>query len=212
MPPPWLPLAALAFIIAASAMRVLAVERAAGVKAFSFGRHAAIQGLAERNWKLAVGTALALALVAWLAPQLEGMLGRPHWIDPVALQILRWSSAGLFVVSGLIIVVAQRQMGRSWRVGVPSEGPGDLVRHGLFAWSRNPIFVGLIAAMIALFLWSPHIVTAALLASTWTLTLVQVRIEEEALREKHGDAYETYAAQVDRWIGRHRRKRFAAQP
>ncbi|MBY0563703.1 MAG: hypothetical protein K2P58_05885 [Hyphomonadaceae bacterium] len=32
--------------------------------------------------------------------------------------------------------------------------------------------------------------------------LIQVRIEEEALREKHGDAYERHAAQVGRWFGR----------
>jgi len=93
-------------------------------------------------------------------------------------------------------------MGASWRVGVPKEGPGALVTHGLFAWSRNPIFVGLLGAMLALFLWSPHILSAALLGGIWTLTLVQVRIEEEALREKHGDAHEHYAAHVGRWFGR----------
>jgi protein-S-isoprenylcysteine O-methyltransferase Ste14 len=56
--------------------------------------------------------------------------------------------------------------------------------------------------MLALFVWSPHILTAALLAAIWTLTLVQVRIEEEALRETHGDTYEHYAAHVGRWFGR----------
>ncbi|OQW58904.1 MAG: hypothetical protein A4S17_11265 [Proteobacteria bacterium HN_bin10] len=71
-----------------------------------------------------------------------------------------------------------------------------------FVWSRNPIFVGMVGAVLAMFLWSPHLITAAVLAATWTLTLVQVRIEEEALRERHGDAYERYAAKVGRWFGR----------
>lgn len=198
MPPAWLPLAALALIVAASAARVWAVERAYNVKAFSFGRHAPIQNLAERHWKLAVVTAFGVAALAWLAPEWETWLG----LAPFAQPALRWIATGLFAASALLIVAAQIQMGASWRVGVPKEGPAALVTHGLFAWSRNPIFVGMVGAVLALFLWSPHIVSAALLAAIWTLTLVQVRIEEEALREKHGDAYEHYAAHVGRWFGR----------
>jgi protein-S-isoprenylcysteine O-methyltransferase Ste14 len=60
----------------------------------------------------------------------------------------------------------------------------------------------MIGAVFALFLWSPHIGTAAVLAGTWTLALIEVRIEEEALRNKHGDSYERYAAEVGRWFGR----------
>lgn len=201
MPPSWLPLAALLTIIAVSALRLFSVERNHGVKAFSFGRDAAIQSVAERNWKLATALALAAALAAWLAPDWEIALGRPAWADTAAL---KWVSALVFIISVLIIATAQLQMGASWRIGVPTEGPGPLVAHGLFAWSRNPIFVGMIGAVLAMFLWSPHIVTAAVLAGTWTLALVQVRIEEEALREKHGDDYERYAAEVDRWFGRRR--------
>ena len=199
MPPAWLPLAALLAIIAVSALRLASVERKHGVKAFSFARDGAIQNVAERNWKLATALALASALTAWLAPDWETALGRPAWADGDGL---KWVSALIFIASVAIIAAAQLQMGASWRIGVPSEGPGPLVAHGLFAWSRNPIFVGMIGAVLALFLWSPHLVTAAVLAATWTLALVQVRIEEEALRQTHGDAYEHYAAHVGRWFGR----------
>lgn len=198
MPPPWLPLAALILIISASAWRVRSVARIYNVRAFSFDRHAAIQGMARRHWKLAVVLALGLAAIAWFAPQWEPALGLAPWSGPN----IRWAAAALFACAALIIVIAQIQMGPSWRVGVPKEGPGALVTRGLFAFSRNPIFVGMLAAMFALFLWSPHIVSAALLAGVWTLTLIQVRIEEEALRETHGDAYEHYAAHVGRWLGR----------
>jgi protein-S-isoprenylcysteine O-methyltransferase Ste14 len=201
MPPAWLPLAALGLIVAASALRILAVERVHNVRAFGFGRWAPIQGVAARTWKIAVLAAFVLAAIAWLAPQWEDMLGRPEWAGAPAL---RWVAAILFTVSTALIVAAQIQMGASWRIGVPKEGPGDLVTGGLFAWSRNPIFVGMLGAALALFLWSPHVASAALLAATWTLTQVQVRIEEEALREKHGDAYERYAAQAGRWFGRRR--------
>ncbi len=199
MPPPWLPLAAILLVIAISAARVLTVRRLHGVQAFSFGRAPAIQSLAERNWKIAVAAGLTFAVIAWLAPDWERALGRPAWAETSALKPI---AAILFAASALVIFAAQAQMGASWRIGVPAEGPGALVTHGLFAWSRNPIFAGLLGTLSALFLWSPHIGTAALLAATWSLTLVQVRLEEEALREKHGDGYEFYAARVGRWFGR----------
>lgn len=200
MPPAWLPLAAIVAIIAVSAIRLLSVQMGHGVKAYGFGRHADIQRVTERNWRLAVAAILAFATIAWLKPQWELALGRPDWAGNA---IVRWAASALFLVCFLIIAAAQIQMGASWRIGVPKEGPGALVAQGLFRWSRNPIFVGMIGALFALFLWSPHIGTAAILAAIWTLTLIQVRIEEEALREKHGDAYERYAAEVGRWFGRH---------
>lgn len=199
MPPSWTPFAVLCLIIALSALRLWLVKRQTGVRAYGFGRHAAIQGVAERLWRLAVLGALALSAVAWLAPDWETALGRPDWALAAPL---RWIAAVLFVTALAIIAVAQIQMGASWRVGVPKEGPGELVSRGLFAWSRNPIFVGLLTALVALLLWSPTVLSAAVLAGAWTLTLVQVRIEEEALRETHGDRYERYAGEVGRWFGR----------
>ncbi|MFN0023439.1 MAG: methyltransferase family protein [Parvularculaceae bacterium] len=198
MPPAWLPLAAIVAVIAVSAVRLLSVQSDHGVKAYGFGRHADIQRVAERNWRLAVAAILAFATIAWVKPEWELPLGRPDWAPSVAL---RWAASTLFLACFLIIAAAQMQMGASWRIGVPKEGPGALVAHGLFRWSRNPIFVGMIGTLIALFLWSPHIGTAAVLAATWTLVLIQVRIEEEALREKHGAAYGDYASTAPRWFG-----------
>lgn len=92
-------------------------------------------------------------------------------------------------------------MGTFWPVAALAEGPGALVAHGLFRWSRNPIFVSMIGVLVGVFLWSPHIGSAAVLAATSTLVVIQVRIEEEALREKHGEDYERYAREVPRWFG-----------
>lgn len=197
MPPDFLPFAVLIAIIAFSAIRVLTVSRKAGLKAYDFGRHAEIQKFAEGIWKVIVAGAIAAALVAWLAPSFETALGRPDWSRHV---LLEWLAAAILVASALLIFIAQVQMGISWRVGVPAEGPGPLVERGLFQWSRNPIFVGMLGGVIGLFLWTPSLLTAAVLAATWTVMSVQIRIEEQALLEKHGAAYERYTARVRRWV------------
>lgn len=198
MPPTFLPLAAVAAVILISALRVIRVQAKHRVKAYGFGRHPEIQCVAERHWRLAVAATIAIAFVAWLRPEWEMALGRPLWADYAAL---KWLSAIILTGSVFLIAVAQIQMGASWRVGVPAEGPGALVAHGLFRWSRNPIFVSMIGVLVGVFLWSPHIGSAAVLAATSTLVVIQVRIEEEALREKHGEDYERYAREVPRWFG-----------
>ena len=174
MPPSWTPLAALGAIILMSAVRVWSVGRNHGVKAFSFGRSPALQNLAERNWRLAVALSLAFAGIAWAAPGWETWLGRPPWAEAPSL---RWAAAGIFAASLMLIFVAQVQMGASWRVGVPAEGPGPLVAHGVFSWSRNPIFAGMIGALLALFVWSPHIGTGVVLAATWVLAVMMCMFE-----------------------------------
>jgi hypothetical protein len=110
MPPLWTPLAALAAVITVSALRLRAVQSAHGVKAYGFGRHADIQRVAERNWRLAVAATIFFASIAWARPEWEIALGRTDWAGGAAL---RWTAGGLFLVSFLIIAVAQIRMGAS---------------------------------------------------------------------------------------------------
>lgn len=198
MPPTWLPAAFMAALIALSALRVWSVQRKVSGRVFDFDRARPVQALAQRLWTLAVVLAIALSVITAIAPHWE------NWLAPVAHAEAerRWIATALFAVSLLISVVAQLQMGQSWRVGVPSDGPGEMVTTGLFAYSRNPVFIGFIGAALALFLWSPHMLSAVALIMIWLLAMVQVRLEEDAMRQAHGDAYEHYAAHVGRWFGR----------
>jgi protein-S-isoprenylcysteine O-methyltransferase Ste14 len=42
----------------------------------------------------------------------------------------------------LLMVRAQREMGASWCVGIDEHSRPGLVRHGLYGWTRNPIYCG----------------------------------------------------------------------
>jgi protein-S-isoprenylcysteine O-methyltransferase Ste14 len=123
------------------------------------------------------------------------------WSAPAALQPFGW----LLLTSGaLLTVVAQRQMGASWRVGI-DDRPTGLVDSGVFQVVRNPIFTGL-----SIFLAG----YACLTPAWWSLTLwvatavglrVQVGWEERHLVGHHGATYLAYAARVGRfvpWMGR----------
>ena len=58
----------------------------------------------------------------------------------------------VFMTVGLILIhlsllwisVAQYQMSNSWRIGIDENNKTELITKGLFSYSRNPIFLGMI--------------------------------------------------------------------
>jgi len=103
--------------------------------------------------------------------------------------------------SFLWTVLAQRQMGVSWRIGVDQSRRTDLVARGLFRVSRNPIFLGMIVTLAGLFLVLPSTATLVIAVLGIVTIGVQVRLEEAHLLEIHGAAYAEYKRRVPRWIG-----------
>lgn len=79
--------------------------------------------------------------------------------------------------------------------------PGKVVRHGAYHYSRNPMYLAVIAVILgqALFWWSGP---AALygLAMFVVFTLVIVFVEEPHLKKRFGKHYEDYAMRVPRWF------------
>lgn len=113
------------------------------------------------------------------------------------VRTLAWTSLAAALVWTLW---AQFQMGQSWRIGIDKEVKTPLVTSGLFAWSRNPIFLAMRVCLAGLTLLQPNAITLALLLIGDIVMQFQVRLEEAFLREQHGAAYAEYCARVRRWL------------
>src|SRR5207247_3130755 len=70
-------------------------------------------------------------------------------LDSEVLQVL---GALLLVFTLALFVLALIAFGRSWRVGIDAECAGQLARGGIFAASRNPIFLALDLYFLGTFL------------------------------------------------------------
>lgn len=116
---------------------------------------------------------------------------------PPFLRILAWACLAVALAWTLC---AQFQMGQSWRIGIDKQVKTPLVTSGLFAWSRNPIFLAMRVCLAALALLQPNVITLALLLMGDLVMQFQVRLEEAFLREQHGAAYDAYRARVRRWL------------
>jgi protein-S-isoprenylcysteine O-methyltransferase Ste14 len=109
---------------------------------------------------------------------------------------------GLLTLGVLGTVVAQAQMGRSWRAGVDPNEKTVLITGGLFSLVRNPIYVSMIAAGAGMALVVFNALTAVSAVAILLGSEILVRgVEEPYLRSVHGEAFESYAARTPRFIG-----------
>ncbi|WP_237489227.1 methyltransferase family protein [Tsuneonella aeria] len=142
-----------------------------------------------------IGMSLFLAALALgLPPAAAGPL---PWLEQPVVRNIGW---GLLALSLVWVVAAQAQMGASWRIGIDAGTRLPLVTTGIFALSRNPIFLGMRGSLLGLFLVLPNAFTLAILLVGEVLIQVQVRLEEAHLLASHGPQYEAYRQSVRRWI------------
>lgn len=120
-----------------------------------------------------------------------------EWLEQAWLVML---GVILMVIALLIAVVAQGQMGASWRIGVDHENSTELVNRGLFQYSRNPIFCAIMLSVLGFFLVLPNAITLLIVMLDLLLIEVQIRLEEDRMAALHGDTYAAYCGRVRRWI------------
>jgi protein-S-isoprenylcysteine O-methyltransferase Ste14 len=108
---------------------------------------------------------------------------------------------GLAAIGVVIIWKAIRQFVDAGTT-IPVDEPTDaLVTHGLYNWSRNPIYIGLTVIYVGL---------SIALTTGWALLFLPVVLgvmqkgvierEEAYLQKKFGAPYEKYKEKVPRWL------------
>lgn len=152
---------------------------------------------------VARGFKLCLVVVALVLVAGAAFPGATYWFGPYeALQhaALAWVGWALLIVSLPFLLLAQQQMGQSWRIGIDQQRHTSLVQHGLFKHSRNPIFLAMRVTLLGAFCVLPSAVMLALLVAAEILIQVQVRLEEQHLLKLHGASYQAYCQKARRWL------------
>jgi protein-S-isoprenylcysteine O-methyltransferase Ste14 len=179
------PLVMLAVVLLATLVRLIVLRRGAGIQAWAFGPAPAD--------KIA-GTLFVISLTALGIAAAEGAEG-----DGIGVGVVAGSIAA--IIGAVVTVVAQIQMGAAWRIGVRQGDASHLIEHGLYRYSRNPIFVGLMLVGLGIAvvsgLWWSWTALAALALSCH----LQVMIEEAHMARMFGQAYTAFCRRVPRWVG-----------
>lgn len=134
---------------------------------------------------------------------------RPFWSEadtlaayfPVSLTV-NILGACLMLAGLTLAVLSQIMMGTSWKIGVPKgkEDKQELITTGLYAFSRNPIYVGIMMFLLGGSLVAPSILTGICLFGTFFLVQKVITREEAYMHSMFGEQYDTYTQKVRRWL------------
>lgn len=114
--------------------------------------------------------------------------------------LLAWAGVS-FCLGGLGLMAGSLvSFGRSFRVGIDNEHPDKLVTSGVFAYTRNPIYVAFACVLLGQFLIFPHwVLLVYLVAGVWLFNR-QVLLEEGFLKVHYGQEYADYCSRVRRYL------------
>jgi protein-S-isoprenylcysteine O-methyltransferase Ste14 len=115
--------------------------------------------------------------------------------DIVALVGVASCSAGLVLLLWSLI-----SFGQSFRVGIDTVHPNKLVTTGVFAISRNPIYVAFGLVQLGQFLIFPNWILLVFLVAAFWLFNRQIIREEDYLKMHYGKGYADYCSRVRRYI------------
>lgn len=148
---------------------------------------------------------LALPVVVWAVALCAYALSptfRATWAGAPLVDLSPWWGWGVGLVGLIGMVSAQMNMGRSFRVG-QDESPDaepQLVRSGLYRWSRNPVYVFSFLYLAGVTLWAPCLAVAVPCAAIGAMMHRLVLEEETFLRARLGAPYIAYCARVRRYL------------
>jgi protein-S-isoprenylcysteine O-methyltransferase Ste14 len=115
-------------------------------------------------------------------------------------EFVSWLGVLLCLTGLFLLFLSLISFGKSFRVGIDQDAPDKLVTTGIFAFSRNPIYVGFGLVLLGQFLVFPNwIVAGYMVAAVW-LFHRQVLREEEYLRSHYGQQYAEYCDRVRRYF------------
>lgn len=109
----------------------------------------------------------------------------------------------LILVGIVFVVLARREFARYGQPTDPGQSTSEMVTTGVFAISRNPLYLGGVILLTGISLafnlpWALILLLPSIIACHFIL----IAPEEKYLAAKFGEKYHLYTATIHRWFGR----------
>lgn len=132
------------------------------------------------------------------------------WFFSHYLPIIQWRSslfsllAILFLVLGIaidVLSVIKFIINKTTINPTKPQISNTLIINGLYAYTRNPMYLGLLLILLAFACYLSCLSAFLLLpVFMWVLTVMQIKPEEEILEKLFKEAYLNYKKRVRRWL------------
>ena len=108
---------------------------------------------------------------------------------------------GIVGLSSAIMGVTQFKKAQTTPNPQALEKVSSMVTSGIYQYSRNPMYLGLVLILLGWALYLSHLL-AFVLVQIFIVYIArfQIQPEESVLTKKFGQAYQNYCAKVRRWI------------
>ncbi len=185
------------FFIFLMAFRAFVVWRQTGKNPIIISKEDNAHNLMSRYLMLMMLLLAVFVITNVVAPQTYTYFLPISWLENIYLQDV---GAAIMFLSIVLTFIAQAQMSKSWRLGIDEQTKTELVTKGLFQYSRNPIYLGMVLALLGVFFIAPTAATCLTLVLGYVLMQIQIRLEEEFLTKLHGQQFLDFKKKVRRWI------------
>ena len=150
--------------------------------------------------QIAASVLLALsALVVFLYASAQTLGYLPISFTPKPAQL--FIGYVCYIVGLIVILLAQYQMGSTWRIGVDPNEKTELITHGLFRYVRNPIYTGLFIGFFGYLMISPSLILLfGLLLGYVAIELFVRKVEEPYLLRQFGAVYQDWLDTTPRYF------------
>jgi len=146
----------------------------------------------------AVELLMSVATLCAPAAQLVSVVCNWSWMTESA----RFTGFLTGLIGDGIFLIAVITMKNSWRAGIPESDKTELIQNGIYAWSRNPAFLGFDFMYIGVCLMFFNPLTIVFSLFGIIMLHFQILQEEKYLTETFGVPYVKYKSRVFRYLGR----------
>jgi len=178
--------------------RLLWLYKKTGINPLKLKSDGSIQSINKKVFALLIVLDLIVVILFCLGNEVYRYTSPIQFLDSyVALKVI---GVILSVIAFICITVAQSNMNTSWRIGIDKEEKTELIKNGLFKYSRNPVFLGIVVSSVGFFFILPNAMTFFIIGLSYYSISVQIHLEEQYLENKHQEIYLNYKKNVRRWI------------
>lgn len=168
-----------------------------GINPYVLGKNDTVHDYVGKLFRLTLVTTVLIVLAFSFSESMYNFLMPIPWLDS---SILVSGGVAILIAALIWVLVAQIQMGDSWRIGIDQKTSSPLVQYGLFGISRNPIFLGMLTMLVGLLFTLPTAATLVVNLLGFVLINIQVRLEETFLISQYDETYRVYQKRVRRWL------------
>lgn len=159
--------------------------------------------------QLSFGLVLKNLLFTVVVPGSVAVYVPSYLAGPIATNHLALGVSGFFFLAGATVYLWCLWDFATFGGGTPAplDAPKRLVIRGLYRYTRNPMYLGVLSVLVGWLVLAPILRFAVYLVAVWSIFhAFVVFYEEPRLFKLFGAEYRAYKGQVGRWLSLPRRK------